>query len=142
MKVKISDPSNESIIDRAASLVEVSYEVADNISDSEYEIKSKLKYSATDLLFYISLAEGGQDYSSGFEWANARKNLIALRSMHRLADRRGLFEIRPEIMVSIDRLTEEIDYNIKQSEDKLTKRDKSELEPWLKKYNLWKEMQK
>lgn len=141
MKVKISDPSNETTADRGMYLSDFIFELIDELPNSESALKLRLQYIAVDISFYLLLCDGARDKSVAHEWCSARNHAVAFRGLYRLAGRRGLFKIQPEIMVRVDELIKEIDYNITKAEENTKQQEQSEMEPWLKKYKIWKEMQ-
>ena len=61
--------------------------------------------------------------------------------MYIFACKQKFLELDPEIVVKIDKLLKEINANIATVKKEAENKAKKELEPWLEKYSLWKEMQ-
>ncbi|HSW80039.1 MAG TPA: four helix bundle protein [Candidatus Saccharimonadales bacterium] len=118
-------------------------EILDNFPDEKWTTAIKLRNSANDSLFYVAqsvgntIAEGAE-----YDWGNARKSLFALQTMYVFAGKRKFIQLDPEVVVKIDELLEKIDTGIETSKKEADNKTKKELEPWLEKYRLWKEMQK
>lgn len=117
-------------------------EIIDNFPDEKWTTAAKLRNSANDSLFYIAqsignIATDGAEY----DWSNARKSLFALQTMYIFAGKQKFVQLDPEIIVKIDELLKKIDSGTETSKKEAERKTKKELEPWLEKYHLWKEMQ-
>lgn len=130
----------------AYALVEYIYgkidEIVDNFPDEKWTTISKLRNSANDSLFYIAQSIGNAATDGAeYDWSNARKSLFALQTMYIFAGKQKFLKLDPDIVIRIDRLLEKIDAGFEISKREVERKTKKELEPWLEKYRLWKEMQ-
>ena len=142
MKVKVKDLENETIIDRAIFIAESFYELADSLPiEEKHMISSRFRFACLDIVFYIAQGVGGEGGITEHDWISVKKNLLGLKSVYRLAGKQGVVNIDPDLMVKIDSLYDETDENLKLSREVVKDLRKEDLEPWLEKYKLWKEMQ-
>lgn len=117
-------------------------EIMDNFPDEKWTTASKLRNSANDSLFYIAQSIGNTSIEAAeYDWSNSRKSIFALQTMYIFAGKQKFLELDPDIVVRIDKILEKIDSSIEASKKEVERKNKKELEPWLEKYRLWKEMQ-
>lgn len=110
--------------------------------DEKWNTERKIRNAANDTLFFIAQAVGNfMPDAAEYDWNNARKNLFALRTMYTFAHKQKFIVLNPEIVVKIDKLLADIDTEITAAKDEITKKTKKDMEPWLEKYRLWKEME-
>lgn len=118
-------------------------ELIDNFPDEKWATGGKLHDSANDSMFYVSQAIGvSVPGASEYEWSHARKSLFALQSMYIFACKQKFLELEPSTVVRIDKLIQEIDERIVITKKEIKERSDADLEPWLEKYRLWKEISK
>lgn len=111
--------------------------------DEKWNTERKIRNAANDVLFFIAQAVGNfMPDAAEYDWNNARKNLFALRTMYTFAHKQRFITLDPEIVVRVDELLANIDTEIKAVQKEVTKKGKKDMEPWLEKYRLWKEIQK
>lgn len=137
-------PKDNPILNQATELVKYIYdEVLDLFGEfdmEKYDTESKIRRSANDVMFFVAQAAGSRAIeTSKYDWNNARKNLVALRAMYIFSDKR-FFELEPSIVVKMDKLIAEIDKEIDKSENENKRKIDEDLEPWRKKYNIWKKI--
>jgi len=110
--------------------------------DEKWNTERKIRNAANDVIFFIAQAVGNfMPDAAEYDWNNARKNLFALRTMYTFAHKQKFIALNPEIVVKIDELLVGIDAEIAATKDEITKKNKKDMEPWLEKYRLWKEME-
>lgn len=110
--------------------------------NEEWTTANKLRNSANDSLFYVSVAVGNVALeSSKYDLNNARKNLFALQSMYIFATKQKFLELEPELIVALDTILAEIDKRYAKSDQEAKNKTKQELESWQEKYHLWQKMQ-
>lgn len=130
----------------ANELAEYFYgKLAEFPEEEKWHTASKLHNAAADFVFWMGLSLSnvsatGQEH----DWAHARKYTGALKTMYRFAGRQHFIDLDPQIMVRLNKLLEQIDDRIEQGKAKseafqATESEK-DLRPWLKKYQIWKEM--
>ena len=135
---------NEPLWKLSNMISESIYNTLKDFPDEElWNTSFKLRGSANDLIFYVALGFGYAGPGGAVEdWSSARKHCYALKTMYRFAGRQKFIDLEPEIMVKIDEVISEIDSKLRDAKLKNNELDKKELEPWLKKYHIWKEIQK
>lgn len=117
-------------------------ELIANHPNEEWATASKLRNAANDSMFYASQAIAGtMPEASEYEWNAARKNLFSLQAMYLFATKQKFFDIEPSIVVKIDTVLKIIDGKLHESKREAEERTEKDLEPWLEKYRLWREMQ-
>lgn len=117
-------------------------ELVTNYPNEEWATASKLRNAANDSMFYASQAIAGTlPEASEYEWNAARKNLFFLQAMYLFATKQKFFDIEPSIIVKLDNLLKIIDSKLNDSKQAAEERTEKDLEPWLEKYRLWREMQ-
>lgn len=148
MKKQTKKLEDNAIWKESFKLAEYIYEkLAEFPSEEEFNTTSKLRNSANDLIFAVSQAIGVEatPSSAEYDWSSARRYLFSLKTMYRFACRQQFIELDPEIMVSLDKLIKQVEENQQKARKKLEKKIKAQykqdMEPWLEKYKLWKEMQ-
>lgn len=143
MKVKVKDPQNESVVDRAAYVAEAIFSETNIKAGTEYSAPAfKLNSAATDLVFYVAQGAATELDVTLYDWKYAKKSLGSLREVYKLFCKTNDIKVDPELMVKIDELGQEVDKAINDSKKAQQKRDEEELKPWMDKYKLWKEMNK
>lgn len=111
-------------------------------AEEEWDTKRKLRSSANDLIFYVAQGLGNASPSATeYDWGTARKCAFSLKTMYRFAGKQKFIEIEPDIMVKLDQLIKEINTEIDGAYKKTEAQEAKEINAWLKKYGLWKEMQ-
>ncbi|HEV2402763.1 MAG TPA: hypothetical protein VGS08_01040, partial [Candidatus Saccharimonadales bacterium] len=109
--------------------------------DERWMTASKIRNAANDTMFYISQAVGSSlTYATEWEWNSARKNLFALQAIYVFADKQKFLELDPSIVKRIDALLKKIDTQIDTAKKATNEKDKEDLEPWLEKHRLWREI--
>jgi hypothetical protein len=137
---------DNSIWRSANELAELMYDKAGELPDEEkWQLAHKLRSAANDLLFFAAQALGSSDpLPATFEWAHAHKYAFALKTMYRFAARRNFIELEPAVMVQIDQLIKHIDAELAKAKARADanaeKQEAKDLKPWLKKYQLWKQI--
>ena len=139
-KIKVND---KSVLELATEIAENMYDIASDFPpDEDWRTAGKLRNAASDLLFYVAQGVGDIDSStSQHEWRFAHKQVSALKITYKFSAKQGFTEINPDIMVKLDDLSENIQKEFKRSEKQKDAEAEKDLKPWLKKYELWKEMQ-
>jgi hypothetical protein len=113
-----------------------------DFSEEKWNTESKIRRASNDVIFYIAQAVGGTTSdTTQYDWSSARKNLLSLQTMYVFANKQGFVELEPSIVTRIDKLIANIDIEIVESKKEIERKTKNEMEPWLEKYSLWKEMQ-
>ena len=116
-------------------------EELEHTPDEKWNSERKIRNAANDIIFYVAQAVGNYlPEAAEYDWNYARKNLFALRTIYTFAHKQHFISIEPEIVVKIDSLLAAIDQQIGTTQKEIEKRSRKELEPWLEKYRLWKEM--
>ncbi len=116
-------------------------EITAKFPDERWVTVAKLRNTANDAMFYISLAIGSSHlYAAAFEWNSARKYIFAMQTEYMFAGKQKLLDTEPEIMKRIDNLLQEVDTQLAASEEASKEKDRKDLEPWLEKHRLWKEI--
>lgn len=114
----------------------------ENFPNEEWATASKLRLSANDSLFYVSIAVGNvASEANKYDLNNARKHLFALQAMYLFAAKQKFITPDPSVVVAIDEAVNAIDKRIEKSIEENKKRNDEELKPWLEKYKLWQQMQ-
>jgi site-specific recombinase XerD len=115
----------------------------EHIPDEKWNTERKIRNAANDMVFFIAQAVGNfLPDAAEYDWNNARKNLFALRTMYTFAYKQKFISLDPEIVVKIDGLLTSIDEEIVNTKKEIEEKSDKDMKPWLKKYQLWKEMQK
>lgn len=144
MKKQIDKLEDSPAWKEALNVAEYMYEkLPDFPIEEEWNTTRKIRNAANDLIFAVSQAIGGQvSHSAGeYDWGQVRRHLFSLKTMYRFACRQKFIELEPEIMVSLDNLIRHTDSELENA-SKITKEHyRRDMEPWLEKYRLWKEMQ-
>ena len=110
--------------------------------DEKWNTERKIRNAANDVVFFIAQAVGNfLPDAAEYDWNNARKNLFALRTMYTFAHKQKFISLDPEIVVKIDQLLADIDTEITAAKKEIAKKTEKDMQPWLEKYRLWKEMQ-
>ena len=110
--------------------------------DEKWNTERKIRNATNDVIFFIAQAVGNfVPDAAEYDWNNARKNLFALRTMYTFAHKQKFIALNPEIVVKIDELLANIDAEIAATKDAITSKTRKDMEPWLEKYRLWKEME-
>ena len=135
---------NEPLWKLSNTIAESIYGKLQEFPDEElWNSSFKLRGSANDMIFFVALGLGYAGSGGGVEdWSSARKHCYALKTMYRFAGRQKFIDLEPEIMVKIDEVILGIDLKLRDAKLKNIELDKKELEPWLEKYQIWKEIQK
>lgn len=138
IKVQASD-----IIELTTEIAQYMYDILPDFPEEErWHSASKIRMAAMDLLFFASLGAGGEGAAaSEHEWRYAAKNVSALKTIYRFAGRQGFVKIDPDMMLKLDEAGEIIQKELKKTQRSAAEDERKELEPWLKKYKIWKEMQ-
>ncbi len=111
--------------------------------DEKWNTERKIRNAANDVAFFIAQAVGNfLPDAAEYDWNNARKNLFALRTMYVFAHKQKFISLNPEIVVKIDELLTNIDEEVVKAKKETEEKSEKDMKPWLKKYQLWKEMQK
>lgn len=117
-------------------------EITDNFPNEEWTTASKLRNSANDSLYYVSLAVGNASPEAAtYDLNSVRKNLFALQAMYIFATKQKFLALEPELIIEIDETLAQLDQKITASEAARRNKDEAELEPWMRKYQLWQKMQ-
>jgi len=132
------------LLKEATEVTEYMYDVVLNqfgdFSEEKFNTESKIRRAANDVMFYVAQAVGSTTKdATEYDWSNARKNLLSLQSMYIFASKRFI-EIEPSVVTRIDKLIKQVDQEIKKTKQEISDKTKKDLEPWLEKYKLWKEM--
>jgi hypothetical protein len=61
--------------------------------------------------------------------------------MYVFAHKQKFISLNPEIVVKIDELLTKVDEEIVKAKKEAKEKSEKDMKPWLKKYQLWKEMQ-
>ncbi len=124
------------------ALAELLYTKLDSFpSDEKWYSASKLRYAIVDLVFTLSQALGsGSLVGSEYEWRAARKHASSMKAMYRFAGRNKFIDLDPSVMVRMDDLIKSIDLNINDAQKATKETEKRDMEPWLEKYRIWKEI--
>lgn len=127
------------------ALVEFMYgridEIVAKFPDERWATASKIRNAANDAMFYISQAVGSKlTYGTEWEWNNVRKNLFTLETEYIFADKLKFLEFDQNIIKRIDALLEKIDGEIEAAKKSSKEKDQEDLEPWLEKHRLWREI--
>lgn len=141
-------PSNEedSLLREAEKLTEYMYEkLADFPDEEKWYTATKLRSAAVDFIFFVSIAVGNTNpVGREFDWINARKFTTAVTTIYRFAGRQKFIELDPAIMVRLKALSKQIDAIVvkarKNSEHFRTEEAKKDLQPWLEKYNIYRQL--
>lgn len=116
-------------------------ELVENHPDEKWVMASKFRTAASDSMFYMAQSIGtAVDDANGYDWSNARRSLFALQTMYIFATKQKLLELEPSIVVRIDALIAAIDLQIAKNKKDAEAATKKDMEPWLEKYRLWREM--
>jgi len=116
-------------------------EIIAKFPDERWSTGSKIRNATNDSIFYVSLAVGSSlSSATEYEWNNARKNLFALQTMYIFADKQKFLELDQNIVERIDSLLKEIDAQVDAAKKASKEKDQEDLEPWLEKHKLWKEI--
>lgn len=111
--------------------------------DEKWNSERKIRNAANDVIFFIAQSVGNYlPEAAEYDWNNARKNLFALRTVYTFAHKQRFISLEPEIVVKIDKLLADIESEIDKTKKEAEAKSKQDMEPWLEKYRLWKEMQK
>lgn len=79
--------------------------LADLPEEERWDTTAKLRSSASQLIFTVAQALGNSaPAATEFDWAQARKQLFALKTMYRFAGRQHFFKIEPDIMLKLDKM--------------------------------------
>lgn len=117
-------------------------ELNEHHPDEKWDSVSKLKSSAIDSIYYISQAVGSMEADAAiYEWNSARKSLFALQSIYLFDTKQNMLDLEPSIIVKIDKLISEIDIEIANANRVSKQITNEDLEPWLKKYEIWRKLQ-
>jgi site-specific recombinase XerD len=139
---KSAKVEDDPIWDAMNGLVERMYETARALPDEErWQSAHKLRSSAVDLLFFAAQGLGATSPgAASFEWASARKQVVALKALYRFVGRQKFINLEPEVMLELDKLTKAIDAKLAQEALKTKQQEADDLKPWLKKYEIWKKI--
>jgi hypothetical protein len=123
------------------SIAEEIYKILSDIpEDEKWDIASKLRTSAVNLMFSIAEALGdARPVTTEFEWGESRKYIASLKTIYRFAGKQGFFELDPNMMVRFDKLMSDIDDKIAAAYDQTEADNKHDLDMWRTKYQLWRE---
>ena len=133
---------NEPLWQEANTLAEYIYsKLAELPEDEKWNSTNKLRASAVDLIFYTAEALGNTSKSAAdYDWGNARKHAIGIKTVYRFVCRQHYLDLEPEIMVKLSKFVEMVDdkmiENNKQHEFEIDK----ELSLWRTKYEIWKKI--
>ena len=117
--------------------------IENDFEDEKWRTVIKLKNAASDAYFNVANVVGaGKNQSLEYDCINARKNLIALKSMYIFASKEGMIKLDPQLVVDIDNLVGKIDQEMTASRDEIKLRAEEELKPWLEKYHIWQKISK
>lgn len=129
----------------AKEIAEYMYDRLDDFShtpDEKWNTERKIRNTANDMIFFVAQAIGGSlPEAAEYDWNNARKNLFALRTMYVFAHKQKFISLSPDMVVKIDHLLTAIDKEMTATRKEINKKAQEDITPWLKKYQLWKEMQ-
>lgn len=134
-------PEKEPLWVLANEIAEYMYAILSQLPEEErWDTTSKIRATANNLLFYIaeSIGSGGPT-TMEYEWGDARKYAVALKTMYRFAGRQKFVEIEPEVMVKLDKCIDMIDSELQSAYEMTEKASQDELEIWRDRYRLWKE---
>jgi hypothetical protein len=107
--------------------------------DEKWEVVSKLKANATNLLFSLSWAIGSATtIGQVYDWGAARKYAVSLRAFLHLSNKRQLFKTDPQIMVELDKLIDDIGTETKKAAKDARLAEADEESTWLKRYEFWR----
>jgi len=141
---KQSLPSSQILLNESIKIVEYIYDEVlkqfDEFSEEKFHTELKLRRAANDIIFFAAQVAGNTTVdTSEYDLESLRKNLVTLKTMYIFAGKRFI-ELEPSIVIRVDKLIVEVDKEIDRSKEEVKRRTDEELEPWFKKYNLWKEM--
>lgn len=141
-KLLFKNLEEEPLWKESCDIAEVVYGLLGEIPDEEkYNTTSKLRSSANDLIYYVSMAVGNtSQLNREYDWSNARRFASALKTMYRFSGRQGFFEIDPEFMVKIDAIIDQVDVQLDEALKDTKAAGKADIKPYLEKYQMWKEM--
>jgi hypothetical protein len=133
---------DNAIWNEANDLAEYMYARAGELPEfEEWRTVSKLKNSTVDFLFYAAQAIGGvSPATTAFEWATARKHVVALRTIYLFACKQQFIELEPAIVVRLDNVIKQVDEELDKEAAKIESLNEEDLKPWLKKYEIWKKI--
>jgi hypothetical protein len=130
---------------KSNQLAEEIYAILDQFSESEkFNTQRKLQNAANDLIFYVGQAIGSesQPHNAEFDWIYANKNLLGLRTIYRFAAKQHMIKLKPELMVLMDKIEVLIAKELNKSTIAAKQVKDDDIKDWLKKYDLWKKMNK
>ena len=127
------------------ALAEEGYDMASDIllrfPDEKWDTAGKLKTAACDSLFAVSQALGGPAPESAYyDWNYSRKSRFTFQSIYTFAARQKYFMLDPQIVVTIDRLIDEIDEQLAICKKKTKEKDQEDMGPWLERYRIWQKI--
>ena len=100
---------NDSLWKQGFELVQHIYNSLDDLKHFPEErwTEKRLRLTAFDVLFYLSLATSNHDPASAVvDWMHACKNLFALQAMYMFACKQKFFELEPEWVLQMDAMLE------------------------------------
>ena len=137
--------TKNSLWKEANAIAEHMYSKLDELAhtpDEEWNSERKIRNAANDVIFFVAQAVGNfLPDAAEYDWNSARKNLFALRTIYTFAHKQKFISLEPEIVVKIDGLLAMIDKEIIAARQEIEMKSKKDMEPWLEKYRLWKDMQ-
>ena len=135
------------LIIEAGNIAHKMYEIAEAIEaalpDEKWRTVNKLKQTANDAYFFVAqVVADGKGSSQEFECINARKSLKTLKSLYVFASKEHMTELDPSLIVHIEQLATEMNSWQKSSQQETVHKNAADLEPWLEKYRIWKQISK
>lgn len=113
----------------------------ENYPEEKWATASKLRTAANDGLFFISKAVAGTTPDSNLhDWDQARRLYFALQAQYLLASKQHFIQLDPTMVVKLDKLLATITQVIDSTNIDIQVQADKELEPWLKKYDIWRKI--
>ncbi len=143
MSKKIDTLENNTLWQQANEIAEYMYSIVDKLpAEENWNTKSKLRIASGDLIFDLAQALGGaaNPAAAKYAWVSARKQLFALKTMYRFSYKQHYVDMDPDVMVKIEKLVDETDEQIERCGKQAEKETEAQVKSWLKKYEVWKEM--
>ncbi len=73
--------------------------------EERWDTTAKLRSAASQLLYNVAMALGNSaPAATEFDWAQANKQLFALKTMYRFAGRQHFLKLDPDIMLKFDEM--------------------------------------
>ena len=148
MKVKklpiSSSIETDPIWKEACDLCDYVYSILSELpEDEKWDTTRKLRGSANDLMFSVAQAVGNVSPSgTEFDWGNARKHAVALKTMYRFAGRQKFIELNPSIMIRLDKIIRDVSTASNEAYAISEGFMREDFKNWLKKLEIQKELEK